>query len=466
MKISQDQLRSALEEGLARHRVPGASVAVFHNGKLTTAAAGITNVNTGVEMTPDTVMHIGSITKVFNATLVMQLVDEDVIDLDEKVLRYLPDLKLKDREALEQITVKMLLNHTSGIDGELLPDHGRDEETIEKGIGRFANLGQLHRPGTEFSYCNAATVIAGYLAQRLTGKSWYQLIKERIFAPLSMEHSAALPEDALLYRASVGHYLNPANQQLARTSFAFLPPSFAPAGATLMTSARDLIAFARAHMSFGAGANGTRILSERSAKAMQQITVNNKGKAYTYTDGMGLGWMVSDDGLLFHSGGGPGIVSMLYAYPKHGFAAAVLTNAEHAACLITETIEPWLKELGTMKPFGTTDIREPTDQVTIDPDKYIGVYENVLIRCRVWRDPAGLMLARQVKFAPYDSTSTQETPPMRLIPLGQEKFLLESDGKSEDRSSDAFRIFTFRNPDSRAHMQHLGNILRLYKRVS
>jgi len=98
----------------------------------------------------------------------------------------------------------MLLNHTSGIDGELLPDKGHDEETIEKGITRFAELGQLFAPGTEFSYCNAGTVIAGYLAQQLRRNSWYSLIKERIFAPLKMNHAAALPEDAILHRAAVG----------------------------------------------------------------------------------------------------------------------------------------------------------------------------------------------------------------------------------------------------------------------
>src|SRR5262245_34705273 len=135
-KIRKDELLNRLQDCLARHRVPGASVAVLHDGEVITAAAGITNVTTGVALTEDTVMHIGSITKVFTATLAMQLVDEGKIDLDEPVVRYLPDLKLKDPEALEQITVKMLLNHTSGIDGVCLPTLGHDEETIEKTVGR------------------------------------------------------------------------------------------------------------------------------------------------------------------------------------------------------------------------------------------------------------------------------------------------------------------------------------------
>lgn len=462
MTIGKNNLQASLEEGLARHHVPGASIAVFDEGELITAAAGVTNVNTGVELTPDTVMHIGSITKVLNATLVMQLVDEGQVDLDERVLRYLPDLRLKDHEALEQITVKMLLNHTSGIDGEKnLAGSGHDEETIEGAIGRIAELGQLFRPGAEFSYCNAATVIAGYLAQRLTRKSWYRLIRERIFEPLQMAHAATLPEEALLHRASVGHFLDPRSKKLIRTSTAFLPLGFGPAGIAMMMSAADLIAFARAHMAQGIGVTGARILSARSTNAMQQMTVKNKGKGYAYMD-LGIGWMVSNDGLLYHSGGGPGVLAVLYAHPKQRFAAAILTNAEHSTGLIIELIKPLLKKIEASEPLGAAAIHVPSMQ--IDFDRYVGVYEALSSRYRVSCTQDGLVLSSQWKYAFYDSISTEATPPARLIPLGDEKFLLESDVK-DDNLPDTFRIFAFRNPDTHGHMRHLGHGMRLYPRV-
>src|SRR5262245_4083157 len=110
MKIRKNDLHTLLEDRLVRHHVPGASAAVFHRGQLIAAAAGVLNVNTGVEVTSDTVMHIGSIAKVFTATLIMQLVDEGHLELDERVVRYLPDFRLKDDEALDRITVQMLLN--------------------------------------------------------------------------------------------------------------------------------------------------------------------------------------------------------------------------------------------------------------------------------------------------------------------------------------------------------------------
>src|SRR4029077_15188438 len=101
--VSVEGPQDSLEESCARLRQAGANVAIYNRGRQTAAAAGVTNVYTGVEMTPDTVMHIGSITKVFNATLVMQLVDDGIVDLDQKVLKYLPDLKLRDAAALDQI---------------------------------------------------------------------------------------------------------------------------------------------------------------------------------------------------------------------------------------------------------------------------------------------------------------------------------------------------------------------------
>jgi len=201
-------LEARLREAIARQKVPGASIALFKDGTLETAAAGVANISSGVEMTTDTIMHIGSITKVFNTTL-MQLVDEGRIRLDAPVKTYLPDFRVADVEATEQITVKMLVNHTSGIDGDLTRESGHDQERIVDAMGRIAAMGQIHQPGADVSYNNAGMVVAGYLVQYLTGKSWYDVVKERIFRPLGMNHAIVVPEDALLYRASVGHHLNP-----------------------------------------------------------------------------------------------------------------------------------------------------------------------------------------------------------------------------------------------------------------
>src|SRR5687768_6079337 len=148
-RANTDTLASRLAASIQKHKVPGASAAVFRAGQWEVAAAGVTNVTTGVDVTAGTVMHIGSITKVLTATLVMQLVDEGRVELTAPLKRYLPEFQVADRDAAELITVEMLLNHTCGIDGEYFPDAGPDAERIEDVIPRIAGQGQIHAPGAE-----------------------------------------------------------------------------------------------------------------------------------------------------------------------------------------------------------------------------------------------------------------------------------------------------------------------------
>jgi CubicO group peptidase (beta-lactamase class C family) len=398
-------------------------------------------------------MHIGSITKLFTTTLVMQLVEEGRLNLDDPVSKHLPELEIADREALQRISVRMLLNHTSGIDGELLPDRGHDEETIAQAIVRFRDLRQLFSPGAEVSYCNAGSVIAGALVQRLTATSWYSLIRTRIFEPLGMVHAATLPEEAILHRVAVGHYRNPeGGSDLVRTSRAFLPLSFAPCGTTLMMSARDLLAFARVQL----GGGSSSILSADGISAMRTITVSHEGKRYTYADGIGLGWMVFNNGLLHHSGGGPGIAAALYVNPVQGWAIAIMANAEYSVSVpfINDMVRSWVD-----KPYGEVDVRVPDAIGAVDVSRYVGVYEDILQRYIVApTDDGEIQLCRELVFAPYENMSTTRSVPARLVALGEDSFLLES------ADIDAYRIFAFSRPDAGGRMQYVGNGLRLYRR--
>src|SRR5262249_18912156 len=259
---------------------------------------------------------------------------------------------------------KMLLNHTSGINGELTPEAGHDQERVVDALARIATMDQLHGPGAELSYCNPAMVLAGYLAQRLTGRSRYDLVKERIFPPLAMEQAVVLPEESLLHRASVGHFLGP-DGALSRTSFAFLPFSYSPAGATAMMSATDLVTFARAHLADGVGPNGSRVISAASAQAMRTRTASYKGVGFA---DFGLGWMLMRDGIVGHGGGGPGVFSWLYTHVPSRTAIAVLTNAAHGTAMANEIATPVFQPFGVKLPgvFVAELVAAATD-APIDP---------------------------------------------------------------------------------------------------
>lgn len=455
VKLDQRDLEEALETALAKLSGVGISAAIYYQGEQIKAAVGLANNVSGVEMTTDTVMHIGSITKTFNPTLVMQLVDEGLIELDDLVTKHLPDLVIGDRTALDRLNVRMLVNHSSGIDGEIVQEHGHDLETIAHAIPRFADMGQIHTPGEDCSYCNAATVIAGFLCQELTGKSWYDLVKERIFEPLEMNHAVALPEDALLHRASVGHHLDRSTGKCSRTSFAFLPLSFAPAGATLMMSAEDLVTFARAHMAGGVGENGNRILSEASATAMRTKTIDYQGAGFA--GGFGLGWMLNGDGSMGHGGGGPGILSWLTAAPEHDFAMAVLTNVEHGGLLVEEIMNPLLTDLGLM-PFGG-EAKTIGAMETIDPPNaaaFLGTYESCALAHELLPHEDGYAMRTRTKFKFYDSISTDWSPPIPIRFVTDDTFVVSMGGPTPA----AYRLVN--HTDGKA--AHIASGGRLYLR--
>jgi len=451
-------LQLDLERSIEKNKVVGASAAIYHKGAIETAAAGLLNVTTGVELTHDTVMHIGSITKTLNTTLVMQLVDDGLVELDAPVVEYMPDFRVKDPAATRAITVKMLLNHTSGINGELLPDFGHDEETIAKMVARAAEMDQLFAPGTDCSYCNTAMVVAGYLVQTVRGESWYDLMKHRIFSPLGLEHAIVLPEDAPLHRATVGHFLDPATGVNTRTSHVFLPLSFAPAGSTAMLSARDLVTFGVAHIRDGLGANGTRILSEKSAKAMRTKTSSYKG---TGVGDFGLAFMLGDGGDASHGGGGPGILSSLLINPEHDFAMAVLTNSAHGGTVIGELTNAWkaaVTGVESKKPE-----RRPVLDVDFDPAIYTGTYEDVAAEHRVDFKDGRLTFSSRAKVMFYDNVSLEPTPAISLEPVGDDAFAVVMPEGTPETTPQA--IISFVNPMADGRMQHLAMGGRLYRRT-
>ncbi|MEX0751080.1 MAG: serine hydrolase domain-containing protein, partial [Dehalococcoidia bacterium] len=214
--IAQLPSAAEMEERLAtwaeRYRVPGATLAWMHGDELQSAASGVINVNTGVKTTPDTLFQIGSITKVYTTTLIMQLVDEGRIDLDAPPSTYLPDLRFGDPKATPAITIRHLLTHTSGVDGDFFDDFGRGDDAVQRYVAASATLAQLFPPGAMWSYCNAGFVVLGRIIEVLTGMTWDAALKARLLEPLGVKHTVTLPEEALLHNTAAGHNVLPSLQ--------------------------------------------------------------------------------------------------------------------------------------------------------------------------------------------------------------------------------------------------------------
>jgi CubicO group peptidase (beta-lactamase class C family) len=312
-------LQSRLDEAREKAGVVGASLAVLHDGDISAAASGLLNKATGVEATTDSLFQIGSITKTWTATVVMQLVEQGLLGLDQPVTEVLPDFRVADAATTPQITVRHLLTHTSGFDGDHFADHGRGDDVLERYTASCAELTQTTPIGALFSYNNAAFSVLGRIVEKVTGQVWDVAMRERLYEPLGLTHTATLPEDVLRFRAAMGHIgpdLPPGPQW-------GLPRSVGPAG-LICSTATDVVAFAGMHLS------PSTLLSADSVRAMQQPHVDIPGPdGGPLPQKQALGWMVSDLGgvtVVGHDGGTIGQSARLRFAPSSGTAVALLSN--------------------------------------------------------------------------------------------------------------------------------------------
>src|SRR5262249_25963698 len=170
---------------------------------------GVVSVESGYPVLPITLFQIGSIGKIFTATLVMQLVDEGRLELDRPIINYLPDLRLCDEDAQRTITLRHLLTHTPGFDGDGfddVPENGCDDETIFRMPSKLFRLKQWTRPGEVYTYCNIGFSLAGATVARLLEMPFETAMRRRVFEPLQLERAFYFPAEAIAYPMTCGHY--------------------------------------------------------------------------------------------------------------------------------------------------------------------------------------------------------------------------------------------------------------------
>lgn len=379
-----------LAELASRHRVPGAQLGILRidpdgEDELVEAAFGVLNKNTGHRTTTESLFQIGSISKVWTTTVAMQLVDEGLIDLDAPIVEVLPDLKLADPDVTKQVTLRHLLTHTSGIDGDIFTDTGRGDDCLEKYVAGLEEAAQNHPLGVTWSYCNSGFSLLGRVIEKLTGGTWDQAIRERLFIPLGLSHTVTLPEEALLHDTAVGHVGEGAAEPVPASVWG-LPRSLGPAGLVTST-ASDVLAFARMHLAGGVSPDGTRVLSAASAAAMAAHHADLPDK-YTLGDSWGLGWiryLWNGSRLIGHDGNTIGQATMLRLLPEQGLAVTVLTNGGNTRDLYEDLYREIFAEVaGVAVPMA---LAPPDRPVAVAVGAYLGTYERASVRLEVL--PAG-----------------------------------------------------------------------------
>ena len=448
------QLPADLRRLAAEHDVPGASVAVLIDGQVIEAATGVINTRTGEPVTPDTLFMIQSITKTLTATLIMQLVDEGAVAVDDLVIDHLPGFRTADPEAGATITVRHLLTHTGGFEGDLWAATTSGPDALQRFVNDLvAQAPQISPPGEQFSYCNAGFGTLGRIVEVRRGMTYEQALRRFVLEPLGVDEVAFTADEALAFRTAIGH-LPTAPDSALRPLFnwAVMPPSNPAAGNQLAMSARGLLAFARMHVADGRASDGAPVLSVASARRMREAAVAHPA-SHGADSFHGLGWWLERGALVEHGGGSTGVAAMLRMAPRQGVSAVVLTNGEGGNAMIEELLDPLFKDLPGVAPSAGPSTPSAEDRVA-DPRPYLGRFESRVAAFDLDQDDEGRLW--QIRTPQRESLEMSDragtvvgTRPQRheLRPIGHDRFVIID----ADRSAGELE-FLQRRADGRARL--------------
>ena len=300
----------------ARH-IPGLSIAVVQDGKpVKLRGYGLANVEVDAAATPDTVFPIASVTKQFVAAAVLLLEQDGKLGVDDRIDTIIDGLP----DAWKPITIRQLLNHTSGIPdiwNDLHADR-RAPVTPEKIVQQVGAVPLAFVPGTKWNYSNTDYIVLAMIIRKTSGMPFDVFLQQRIFTPLGMLHTRLYDPDAIIPGRAAGYR----RQDSALWNAEYFDPSFAQGGdGGLLSTANDLARWAVA-------LDGEGLLSAKSREMMWGDARLTSGKTYP----SGFGWelhTVNQHRWIYHSGSRPGAAAVISRFPDDKLTIIVLANLTH-----------------------------------------------------------------------------------------------------------------------------------------
>lgn len=304
---------------------------------------GVTNVS-GSPIDENTVFQIGSVSKSFTATVIADLIDEGKLKWEDTVINILPDFKLYDPWVTQNLQVKDVMTHRTGLAGQAgtyIPNLGYSRDDVYRMMARI-------KPAYSFrgayEYNNITFIIAEKIIEKITGKSWEENVKERIFEPLGM-NSSSLNAAGFATAANVA---TPHDYSWGEKGISTLPlygneqalywlTVVGPAG-SVCSSVNDMARYAQMHCNNGwyarpnaaGGVDTVRIMSEKAMRTLHRgvtITSQNDTRTTLYAPC----WFVEQNNryrLYFHTGTTWGMTALCFYVPEINFSGVILVNSE------------------------------------------------------------------------------------------------------------------------------------------
>jgi len=312
-KATSEQVDAYVKERMQGMHIPGLSLAVVKDGQVIKASGyGIANLETNTPATPETMYKTASLSKSVIAAAILLLVQDGKLRLDDKVSEYLDGTPT----SWQEITIRHLLTHTSGIVRDPADYHPYEDKPIAEIVQSVYPVPLVFQPGEKWLYSNVGYYVLAEIISKVSGEAWDKFIAERLFAPGEMKSTRTTSTTAIVsYRAAGYHWtesgmVNAENWIAVRPSGAFL--------STVTDQAK-----------WDALLDSDNILSAESHKLMWTPAILNDKSTVDY----GFGWYVDSflgRARIHHDGQFPGFRADYERFPDDKLAVIVLANSDDA----------------------------------------------------------------------------------------------------------------------------------------
>lgn len=295
------------------------SILVADNGNIIySKGLGLANMEWNIPNASNTKHRLGSITKQFTAALILQLVEQEKIDLNAPITKYLDDYP---KEQGDKITIHHLLTHSSGIPNytslKTFQDIYRNPYTPKEFLTVFQDSILEFKPGEKFAYSNSGYFLLGAILEEVSGESYEALLHDNILKPLEMTATGYDHHDRILKNRATGYDREGKNY----TNSKYLDMSLPYAAGSMYSTVEDLYTWDRALYT-------DKILTQKSRDLMFTMHISTGKASYGY------GWSIGKESLLNrdsitvieHGGGINGFNTLIYRIPQDNHAIILLNN--------------------------------------------------------------------------------------------------------------------------------------------
>jgi CubicO group peptidase (beta-lactamase class C family) len=341
-----------LIDRLAEHDMFSGTVIVEQNGRrLYDRAVGLASRRFDVPNRMDTKFNLGSMNKMITAVAIAQLVEEGALAWDDTVGAHLPDYP--NAQVRDNVQIRHLLSHTSGMGNHFTEEFANASKALYREFREYLPLfvddALAFEPGTDWAYSNAGFFVLGMIIEAASGQSYYDYVREHIYAPAGMTDTDSYDMDIPIKNLAIGYTRETFGDTTAddgarwmvdtnglRNNLFMHSIKGGPAGGGFSTTP-DLVRFANA-------------LRDGTLVSPATLEILTTAKPELASPGYGYGFSVEDHGHLGpvygHGGGFPGINGMLDIYPEQGLVVTVLSNLDGGANLVAGRFMEWIESGG------------------------------------------------------------------------------------------------------------------------